>query len=112
MPRKSNEPERQCLVTRQSLSKTEMIRFVLAPDGQVVPDLKMRLPGRGVWVTANRQILEQAVGKGLFARGFKNQSCRLQGSARYGGGSAHTARFECIEHDPKGRTDHHWLCKG
>lgn len=78
MPRKSNEPERQCLVTRESLSKTEMIRFVLAPDGQVVPDLKMRLPGRGVWVTADRKILEQAVSKGLFARGFKSktQDCK------------------------------------
>ncbi|MCV6546894.1 MAG: RNA-binding protein [Cohaesibacter sp.] len=73
MPRKSNEPERQCLVTRHSLSKTEMIRFVLAPDGQVVPDLKMRLPGRGVWVTADRKVLEQAVSKHLFARGFKTK---------------------------------------
>ncbi|MCT4655541.1 MAG: RNA-binding protein [Cohaesibacter sp.] len=73
MPRKSDETERQCLVTRQSLSKAEMIRFVLAPDGTVVPDLKMRLPGRGVWVTAQKEILQQAVRKGLFARGFKSR---------------------------------------
>lgn len=54
-----------------------MIRFVLAPDRTVVPDFKMKLPGRGVWVTADRKIVEQAADKGLFARGFKEktQSC-------------------------------------
>ncbi len=50
-----------------------MIRFVLAPDLSVVPDLKMRLPGRGVWVTANYNLVKQASDKGLFARGFKQK---------------------------------------
>jgi len=48
-----------------------LIRFVLAPDGTVVPDVKRRLPGRGVWVTARRTMVADAVRKRLFARGFK-----------------------------------------
>ena len=50
MPRR--EPERTCIVSRTVRPAAEMIRFVLGPDGAVVPDLKRRLPGRGVWVTA------------------------------------------------------------
>ena len=73
MPRKSEETTRHCLVTRDILPKTEMIRFVLAPDTSVVPDLKMRLPGRGVWVTSKKELVEDAVRKGLFARGFKQK---------------------------------------
>jgi hypothetical protein len=49
-----------------------MIRFVLGPDG-VVPDLKHRLPGRGVWVTATRTALSEAVARNAFARGFKRE---------------------------------------
>lgn len=51
-----------------------MIRFVLAPDGQVVPDLKQRLPGRGVWVTARYDIIQTAAQKGMFARGLKEKT--------------------------------------
>lgn len=79
MPRKSEETTRQCLVTRDVLPKNAMIRFVLAPDDSVVPDLKMRLPGRGVWVTAKQEIVQHAVQKGLFARGFK-QKVELRGT--------------------------------
>ena len=49
----------------------DLIRFVVAPDGSVVPDLKRRLPGRGVWVTATRHALAEAVTRKVFARGFK-----------------------------------------
>jgi predicted RNA-binding protein YlxR (DUF448 family) len=49
----------------------DMIRFVLSPDGTAVPDLKRRLPGRGIWITATRQALRAAVAKKAFARGFK-----------------------------------------
>ncbi|MDR6188094.1 putative RNA-binding protein YlxR (DUF448 family) [Agrobacterium pusense] len=41
---------RMCIVTRQSGSPDELIRFVAGPDGDVVPDLKRQLPGRGCWV--------------------------------------------------------------
>lgn len=74
MPRAKEQTERQCLVTRQILPKAEMIRFVLAPDGQVVPDLKQRLPGRGVWVTARYDIIQTAAQKGMFARGLKEKT--------------------------------------
>jgi hypothetical protein len=51
-----------------------MIRFVLDPDGQVVPDLRRRLPGRGVWVTARVEILAAAERKKLFSRGFRAEA--------------------------------------
>jgi uncharacterized protein len=62
---------RTCIVTREAMEADEMIRFVAGPDGKVVPDLKRRLPGRGVWVTARRSVVETAVRKHLFARGLK-----------------------------------------
>ena len=63
--------ERRCIVERSSKPKDQLIRFVLGPDNQVYPDLKHKLPGRGVWVSANRKLVEQALEKNLFARGFK-----------------------------------------
>ncbi|MGF7159038.1 hypothetical protein FHS85_000648 [Rhodoligotrophos appendicifer] len=69
--RETAEPIRTCIVTRATLPPDAMVRFVLAPDGQVVPDLKRELPGRGVWVTAERALVADAVSKRLFARGFK-----------------------------------------
>jgi len=57
-------------VTRQVKPVDEIIRFVAGPQGEVVPDLKRKLPGRGVWVTATRADLAQAVKRGAFAKGF------------------------------------------
>lgn len=65
---------RTCIVTRTEITPDGLIRFVLDPSGNVVPDLKRKLPGRGVWVSLDRKILEQAVAKNLFARGFKQQA--------------------------------------
>jgi predicted RNA-binding protein YlxR (DUF448 family) len=62
---------RLCLVTRSVLPLEELIRFVVGPDGSVIPDLKRRLPGRGAWVTANRTVVDEAVRRKLFARSFK-----------------------------------------
>jgi predicted RNA-binding protein YlxR (DUF448 family) len=63
--------ERLCIATRTARPIGAMIRFVVGPDGAVVPDLKRRLPGRGVWVTATREALATATGRNAFARGFK-----------------------------------------
>jgi uncharacterized protein len=63
--------ERLCVATRTVLPVESMIRFVIAPDGELVPDLKRKLPGRGVWVTANRGALEAAVKASAFARAFR-----------------------------------------
>lgn len=53
--------ERTCIVTRQAMPPEAMIRFVAAPDGTAAPDLRHRLPGRGAWVTATREMVEKAV---------------------------------------------------
>lgn len=62
------EPERRCIATGEVQPKRGLIRFVLGPDGQIVPDLAEKLPGRGIWVAADRAALERAAAKGLFAR--------------------------------------------
>ena len=64
-------PERKCLATQESQPVTRLIRFVVGPDNQVVPDLAGKLPGRGFYVEAKRASLELAVKKNLFARGAK-----------------------------------------
>jgi len=65
------EPERRCVVTGEVQPKRGLIRFALGPDGNVVPDIAEKLPGRGVYVSAEREALETAVKKKLFARGLK-----------------------------------------
>ena len=64
-------PERTCIVTRRKASPDAMIRFVVGPDATVVPDIRRRLPGRGVWVTACEATVAEAVRKQAFGRGFK-----------------------------------------
>jgi len=61
-------PERRCIATGAVRPKAELIRFVVGPDSQVVPDLAERLPGRGLWVSAEREALRRAQAKGLFAK--------------------------------------------
>lgn len=63
--------ERMCVATRRVRPISELIRFVMSPDGDVVPDLKRKLPGRGLWVTATQAAVTDAVKRNLFARGFK-----------------------------------------
>ena len=63
--------ERRCLVTGEVQPKAGLIRFVLGPDGIVVPDLAEKLPGRGFWLAADRAVIDRAIAKGLFSRGAK-----------------------------------------
>lgn len=77
----TSSPERQCVVTRERLPKAVMLRFVLSPDGVVTPDIQERLPGRGVWVKAERGVIDLAAKKGAFARGFKSQVTVPEGLA-------------------------------
>ena len=65
--------ERFCAVTGAAKPVSEMIRFVLGPDGAVVPDLKRRLPGRGIWITATRQALADGAKRKVFARSFRRE---------------------------------------
>ena len=64
---------RMCVVTRQVCPIDELIRFVVAPSGEVVADLKRKLPGRGLWVSASRATVAEAVKRKLFGRGFKRE---------------------------------------
>ncbi|WP_024515121.1 RNA-binding protein [Bradyrhizobium sp. Tv2a-2] len=62
---------RMCAVSREVRPIEELIRFVVAPTGEVIADLKRKLPGRGLWVTASRQAVAEAVRRHHFSRGFK-----------------------------------------
>jgi predicted RNA-binding protein YlxR (DUF448 family) len=63
--------ERFCAATGTIRPVADMIRFVVSPDGEPVADLKRRLPGRGIWITATRQALGTAIARKVFGRGFK-----------------------------------------
>lgn len=69
--KRPEEPERRCIATGETQPRAGLIRFVVGPDDTVVPDLLGKLPGRGIWVTADRDALEKAANKGLFSRGAK-----------------------------------------
>ena len=62
---------RTCVVSREVRPIDELIRFVVGPTGEVVPDLKRKLPGRGLWISASRQRVAEAVRRHQFSRGFK-----------------------------------------
>jgi predicted RNA-binding protein YlxR (DUF448 family) len=63
--------KRLCAVTREALDPDELIRFVADPDGDMVPDLARRLPGRGVWVKAEKGVVARAVKANVFAKSLK-----------------------------------------
>jgi hypothetical protein len=65
------ERERRDIVTGEVMDETRLIRFVAGPGGVVTPDLARKLPGRGLWVAADRASVETAARKGLFARAAK-----------------------------------------
>src|SRR6202012_1775542 len=62
---------RMCAVSREQRPVDELIRFVVGPTGEVVPDLKRKLPGRGLWISASRQAVAEAVRRNQFSKGFK-----------------------------------------
>jgi predicted RNA-binding protein YlxR (DUF448 family) len=70
-PRTKSATMRMCAVSREVKPVDELIRFVLSPQGEVVPDLKRKLPGRGLWITALRARVAEAVRRNQFSRGFK-----------------------------------------
>lgn len=65
------EPERRCLVTRETGPKAGLVRFVVGPEDEIFPDVAGKLPGRGLWVTAEAEVLALAVKRGAFSRGAK-----------------------------------------
>ena len=71
--KRPEEPERRCIVTGETQPKVGLIRFVVGPDRMIVADLLGKLPGRGIWVTADRVALEKACRQGLFSRAAKER---------------------------------------
>lgn len=67
-PDRADGAQRRCLVTRASGERNQLIRFVLDPEHRVLPDLDERLPGRGMWLSADRDVVNKAVAGRLFAR--------------------------------------------
>lgn len=67
-------PERRCIATGARLPKSELVRFVVGPDGSIVPDIRNKLPGRGVWVRSQRTALDKAIRKGMFSRHFRRRA--------------------------------------
>ena len=66
-------PERLCVVTRAVRPVDDLIRFVIGPEGEAVPDVKSKLPGRGVWVTGTQAAVGEAIKRKAFTRGFKRE---------------------------------------
>jgi uncharacterized protein len=69
----ARESERRCALTREVMPVEAMIRFVVSPAGEVVPDVKRKLPGRGLWIAGTRAALVEAIRRNVFARSFKRQ---------------------------------------
>lgn len=69
---------RMCAVSREVRPVEELIRFVLSPQGEVVADLKRKLPGRGLWIAASRARVAEAVRRNQFSRGFKRDIRAVQ----------------------------------
>jgi predicted RNA-binding protein YlxR (DUF448 family) len=63
--------ERRCIVTGENLGDDRLVRFAVSPDGEIVPDVAAKLPGRGIWVSATKDAVDQAVAKHLFGRAAK-----------------------------------------
>src|SRR5689334_8797091 len=64
---------RMCAVSREVRPIDELIRFVVAPSGEDAADLKRKLPGRGLWISASKTALRDAVKRGIFSKGFKRE---------------------------------------
>jgi predicted RNA-binding protein YlxR (DUF448 family) len=72
-PRTKSGTERMCAVTRDVRPIDDLIRFVVSPSGEVVPDLKRKLPGRGLWLSCAHGTVKDACRRGVFAKAFKRK---------------------------------------
>ena len=66
-------PHRRCIQTGEIGPKEGMIRFVVGPDSSIVPDIEGRLPGRGMWLSARRDVVNSAVAKATFAKAARQK---------------------------------------
>jgi uncharacterized protein len=70
---KTKELTRQCALTRANLPVDQLVRFALGPDGNIVPDIDAKAPGRGVWISFDYEAVAQAAQKNVFARSLKHK---------------------------------------
>lgn len=66
-------PERRCIVSGEVKPTERLVRFVAGPDGVVVPDIEAKLPGRGLWLSAGRDMVNTALAKNLFAKALRRK---------------------------------------
>lgn len=66
-------PLRRCLVTRERQPRETMLRFVAGPEQKLVFDVNATLPGRGLWLSASRDVIDMAAKRGVFSRAAKQQ---------------------------------------
>ena len=66
-------PHRRCLVSAAVRPRAQLVRFVISPDGEVTPDVAQRLPGRGFWLSADRDMIDRACAKKVFAKAVRAQ---------------------------------------
>lgn len=71
--KKNEDITRKCIVTGEVKEKSQLLRFVLSPDNQIIPDLYKKLPGKGVYVSNSYAILSQAIEKNFFAKILKKK---------------------------------------
>ena len=84
--------ERHCIATGLTGPAAAMVRFVRAPSGEVVPDVAGDLPGRGVWITARKDLVDKAIAARAFARGLKPDAKSGKRAANDTSGSPLTVR--------------------
>ena len=72
-------PLRSCIVTREAQEKAGLIRFVMGPDGTIVPDVGEKLPGRGYWVSCQKTLLDQAITEKRFLKASKGAAKVAEG---------------------------------
>ena len=94
---------RMCAVTRQVRPIDELIRFVVSPSGEVIADLKRKLPGRGLWISASRQMVAEAVRRNQFGKGFKRDVRAMPALAADTEALAGAQRDRSARHGRQGR---------
>ena len=95
--------ERTCALSRELKPASEMIRFVLDPAGEVVPDVKRKLPGRGIWITASRAAIEDADQTKRFCPRFQTGRAGRRGSRHTDGSIDRTCGHRRIGYSRQGR---------
>ena len=71
--KQNKEPVRKCIVTNEVKDTAELVRFCVSPDGVLCPDLTHKLPGRGIWVSCDKELIQKAVEKGAFKKAAKQK---------------------------------------